>query len=1354
MIKFTTKLFLILAATLLPTGVWGEDVQVDNTVKFGTLTDGKYTLVGGNTYILIENITTAGYIYVPSDAAVTINLGNYHIDRGLYSEDAVANGFVIKNEGTLTITGTNYVNITGGNNNGDGGAINNTGTLTITGSVCILYNKSTGNGGGISNTGNVSLTNTLINNNFAAHGGGIYNENTLTISEGEIHSNTATTQGGGIYHKTGTLDISGEQNIYGNYVSPYTANNVYLCSGQKITITNNLAVGPSHRLGVTMEDVTGVFTTGLNTYGSAGLFTSDDSRLLSSASGSEAKLQTYWMDLQEKLDAGDVILARNYEYVAGIDNSYLTVSENRTLNLGSYKINRKLTSAITDGYVIKVTGGTLTITGTGQITGGNNNGNGGGIHIADGGTLLFSGGNITGNTAANGGGIYNANSGTLNIQGGTIQNNTATGLGGGVYVHASGSINMQGAPTITGNTVNSAANNVYLPTGKTITVDGTLSGEGKVGVTTQAVASSGTLLTSGLSTRGSYAKFSSDLDNTKYEVADKNGEAQVQTMWTGLQTLLTAEGEVTLTKDYTAIDGIDGPLSVTGTVTLNLNSHTINRNLSSAVTNGNVITNSGDLTITGSGTIRGGYNDGNGGGIINNGTLTISGGTISYNKASGTGGGIYHNGTAFNLSGNPTINGNTVNSSANNVYLEGAKTINISGSITGGNVYIYYNNVSESRIFTTNLNNGSHHFFADVTDFGIGLNSSGEAIVGKKFTVNKSITNLGYIKFRSSGNVPSINAVQGEVVKFYLDQYAAEHVPYTLTYNPNGSTQITVPGGSYPVYNTDYEFDMPAQDVTITARFPIGWYCGDETNPHTLNDMKWVIDNGTLRFVTKDSDPYAMKAYGAGSAPWNGYNYTSVYLPKNITTISPYAFCDQTRALTSFEVEDGGSYFKAVGDLLFSYDEGTLYCYPSGKTSATTYEVPAGVTTIADGAFAYNTTLNGITVAGGNTSLYANDGILYDNAKNILYCYPAGKIGTTYTVPLSGGYNVTTIKPYAFAGNSNLSFIYLLHENVPTGGDMMFDQMSSSLKIMVKAGLKTGEGKYSNTPPWSGYISRIYELTLANAAVALSYYSVDYDGAPKTPGITSVTSGAGDGLTLIKDTDFDVTYESNTNVGTATVRMTGINNYAGTETTKTFKITRQVVINVSGDYATYYAAEDLQKPNNNFTISVITGVNWADRSLTTEAIDYIPREVPVILNRSHSDINGTYHLEAATSTPAVTYDDTHFKGVLTPTAFTTLKPDATVRGIYTLKGNYFYQATGGTLPANRCYIVYLAVDDDYVGAPSRLSLDDDGTTNVISIENGELRIENDKYYDLSGRRVLYPTKGGVYIYNGKKIVIK
>ena len=44
----------------------------------------------------------------------------------------------------------------------------------------------------------------------------------------------------------------------------------------------------------------------------------------------------------------------------------------------------------------------------------------------------------------------------------------------------------------------------------------------------------------------------------------------------------------------------------------------------------------------------------------------------------------------------------------------------------------------------------------------------------------------------------------------------------------------------------------------------------------------------------------------------------------------------------------------------------------------------------------------------------------------------------------------------------------------------------------------------------------------------------------------------------------------------------------------------------------------------------------------------------------------------------------------------------------------------------------------------------DGTT---SIKNMKVGSDDNIYYDLQGRRVLYPQKG-VYILNGKKVVIK
>ena len=87
----------------------------------------------------------------------------------------------------------------------------------------------------------------------------------------------------------------------------------------------------------------------------------------------------------------------------------------------------------------------------------------------------------------------------------------------------------------------------------------------------------------------------------------------------------------------------------------------------------------------------------------------------------------------------------------------------------------------------------------------------------------------------------------------------------------------------------------------------------------------------------------------------------------------------------------------------------------------------------------------------------------------------------------------------------------------------------------------------------------------------------------------------------------------------------------------------------------------------------------------------------------------------------------------------------------------FYQVDGvlPTLQAGRAYLFttqdLLATSTD--GAPAlTISLGDDETTGIRSIDNGKLTIDN-VYYDLSGRRVAQPTKG-VYIVNGKKVVIK
>ena len=122
----------------------------------------------------------------------------------------------------------------------------------------------------------------------------------------------------------------------------------------------------------------------------------------------------------------------------------------------------------------------------GTISGNTATSNGGGVYFSgnDSNTLtIYDTVEISGNSAANGGGVY-INSVNLTVTGGSIINNNATDSGGGVYFNGS-TFNVFGNVNITGNKVNSSPNNVYLPTGKTITVAGKLTGSNQIGVTTE-----------------------------------------------------------------------------------------------------------------------------------------------------------------------------------------------------------------------------------------------------------------------------------------------------------------------------------------------------------------------------------------------------------------------------------------------------------------------------------------------------------------------------------------------------------------------------------------------------------------------------------------------------------------------------------------------------------------------------------------------------------------------------------------------------------------------------------------------------------------------------------------------------
>ena len=209
---------------------------------------------------------------IPANKDVTLDLNGCNIDRGLAEFDAHTYGYVIINNGTLTIKDTSNDHdgkITGANNSEHGGGIINNGTLILEGGS-IDGNTADLRGGAIYNakSGSVTMTGGIISNNTAISydGGGIYNAGTLTLSGGRIESNKANGKyargnGGGIL-QDGTMNVSGNPIVKDNIAKK--GNNVYLRKESPImNIVDEFTQGAY--LGVCSE-VNGIFTSGYGTH--------------------------------------------------------------------------------------------------------------------------------------------------------------------------------------------------------------------------------------------------------------------------------------------------------------------------------------------------------------------------------------------------------------------------------------------------------------------------------------------------------------------------------------------------------------------------------------------------------------------------------------------------------------------------------------------------------------------------------------------------------------------------------------------------------------------------------------------------------------------------------------------------------------------------------------------------------------------------------------------------------------------------------------------------------------------------------------------------------------------------------
>ena len=217
-------------------------------------------------------------------------------------------------------------------------------------------------------------------------------------------------------------------------------------------------------------------------------------------------------------------------------------------------------------------------------------------------------------------------------------------------------------------------------------------------------------------------------------------------------------------------------------------------------------------------------------------------------------------------------------------------------------------------------------------------------------------------------------------------------------------------------------------------------------------------------------------------------------------------------------------------------------------------------------------------------------------------------------------------------------------------------------------------------------------------------------------------------------------------VGTFRYAVTGVGLYDGVMYTNTFELFQGYEIDVpAGEYVTYYKDENLYEEDPDVKLYTISSVSTTAATLSSE-IAIAPANTPILV------YNGGQEAKTVLLIPTVDAADnvqaaTAFKGTLTET---TIPASTSTQNNYAFNGKQFVWVKEALpVAANKCW---LEIPNSANAAPA-MTIVFGEVTGIGVIDNGQ-RTSGD-WYDLNGRKLEgRPTKKGVYINNGRKVVIK
>jgi hypothetical protein len=365
-----------------------------------------------------------------------------------------------------------------------------------------------------------------------------------------------------------------------------------------------------------------------------------------------------------------------------------------------------------------------------------------------------------------------------------------------------------------------------------------------------------------------------------------------------------------------------------------------------------------------------------------------------------------------------------------------------------------------------------------------------------KVTIPNSVTKIGEAAFQNCTSLTSVT-IPNSVTK----------IGYWAFYGCTSLTGITIPNSVTSIENNTFMYCTSLTSITIpNSVTKIGQGAFSEcTSLASVTIGNSVTKIGESAFngctsLTSITIPDSVTSIGY-AAFQRCTSLTSITIGNGVTNFEWLAdFFDYT-SLTTINVDANNTEYSSTDGVLYDKNKTTLILCPRGKTG--TYTIPDSVTSIERNAFESSiwwyedgvmyhgysscTSLTAINVDAGNTTYSSQDGVLYTKDKTALIKYPAGKAGTSFTIPdsvtgmaensfmyctslesVTLGNSVTGIGWDAFYGCANLTAI-----NVDAGNTKYSSQNGILYNKEKTTLIKYPEGRAENYFTISGSITKI-----------------------------------------------------------------------------------------------------------------------------------------------------------------------------------------------------------------------------------------------------------------------------------------